>query len=45
MLVRCLELLPVLRYTVSPDIPCSCLLVHGARVREQSAVALDSWSS
>jgi len=44
MLVHCLELLPVPRYTVFPDIPCSLLLVHGAWVCEQSVVALDSWS-
>ena len=44
MLVRCLELLPVLLYTVSPEIPYSLLLVQGAWVCEQSVVALDSWS-
>src|ERR1035438_778511 len=41
MLVRSSALLLVPRYTVFPDIVCSL----GTRSREQSAVALDSWSS
>jgi hypothetical protein len=44
MPARSSALLPVPRYTVFPDIPCSVLVVPGDRGCERSALALDRWA-